>query len=64
MSTEIHWLVGPWPGKLALAARPARGRPADDGQVPPSDEKPGEVLDEVHRQLPSDGMFWRIADKE
>lgn len=25
MLTEIHWLEGPWPGKLALAARPRGG---------------------------------------
>ena len=25
MSTEIHWLEGPWPGKLALSARPRGG---------------------------------------
>ena len=25
MSTELHWLEGPWPGKLALAARPRGG---------------------------------------
>jgi protein-tyrosine phosphatase len=99
MSTEIHWLGGPWPGKLALAARPRGGEwleeevaswkqagvnavlslltseeeqdlelsdeagetseqglefssfPIPDRQVPPAEEKPGEVLDEVNRQL-------------
>jgi protein-tyrosine phosphatase len=25
MSTELHWVVGPWPGKLALASRPRGG---------------------------------------
>ena len=25
MSTEIHWLEGPWPGKLGLAAGPRGG---------------------------------------
>ncbi len=25
MATELHWVVGPWPGKLALAARPRGG---------------------------------------
>jgi protein-tyrosine phosphatase len=25
MSTELHWVDGPWPGKLALAARPRGG---------------------------------------
>jgi hypothetical protein len=23
--TELHWVEGPWPGKLALAARPRGG---------------------------------------
>lgn len=25
MSTQLHWLEGPWPGKLALSARPRGG---------------------------------------
>jgi len=25
MWTELHWVVGPWPGKLALASRPRGG---------------------------------------
>ena len=25
MSTKLHWVEGPWPGKLALAARPRGG---------------------------------------
>src|SRR5881409_3527498 len=25
MWTELHWVDGPWPGKLALAARPRGG---------------------------------------
>lgn len=25
MGTEFHWITGPWPGKLALAARPRGG---------------------------------------
>src|ERR1700690_2461109 len=25
MSTELHWVDGPWPGKLALASRPRGG---------------------------------------
>lgn len=25
MSTELHWVEGPWPGKLALASRPRGG---------------------------------------
>lgn len=25
MSTELHWISGPWPGKLAVAARPRGG---------------------------------------
>ena len=25
MSTELHWVEGPWPGKLALGARPRGG---------------------------------------
>src|ERR1700730_13557547 len=25
MFTELHWLDGPWPGKLALSARPRGG---------------------------------------
>jgi protein-tyrosine phosphatase len=25
MATELHWISGPWPGKLALAARPRGG---------------------------------------
>ena len=25
MWTELHWLNGPWPGKLALSARPMGG---------------------------------------
>ena len=25
MSTELHWVDGPWPGRLALAARPRGG---------------------------------------
>ena len=25
MATELHWITGPWPGKLALAARPRGG---------------------------------------
>ncbi len=25
MGTELHWVDGPWPGKLALAARPRGG---------------------------------------
>src|SRR5215475_5392945 len=25
MKAEIHWVAGPWPGKLALAARPRGG---------------------------------------
>src|SRR5215831_14148883 len=25
MKSEIHWVSGPWPGKLALAARPRGG---------------------------------------
>jgi hypothetical protein len=95
MLTEIHWLEGPWPGKLALAARPRGGDwlgdevaswkqagvnavfslltseeeqdlelsdeagetreqglefssfPIPDRQVPPFEEKLGEVLDKV-----------------
>jgi protein-tyrosine phosphatase len=30
MSMELHWLRGPWPGKLALAARPRGGDWLDD----------------------------------
>ena len=30
MSTELHWLRGPWLGKLALAARPRGGDWLDD----------------------------------
>ena len=25
MSTELHWIKGPWPGRLALSARPRGG---------------------------------------
>ncbi|HEY4901523.1 MAG TPA: protein-tyrosine phosphatase family protein [Terriglobales bacterium] len=25
MSTKLHWIAGPWPGKLAIAARPRGG---------------------------------------
>ena len=25
MGTELHWVPGPWPGRLALAARPRGG---------------------------------------
>jgi protein-tyrosine phosphatase len=25
VGTELHWIVGPWPGKLAMAARPRGG---------------------------------------
>jgi len=30
MSTQLHWIDGPWPGKLALAARPRGGEWLDD----------------------------------
>jgi len=30
MSTELHWLEGLWPGKLALAARPRGGEWLED----------------------------------
>src|ERR1700733_10734044 len=28
--TELHWVEGPWPGKLALAARPRGGEWLED----------------------------------
>ena len=30
MLTELHWVDGPWPGKLALAARPRGGEWLED----------------------------------
>jgi len=30
MATELHWVNGPWPGKLALASRPRGGDWIDD----------------------------------
>ena len=30
MATELHWVEGPWPGKLALASRPRGGDWIDD----------------------------------
>ncbi len=30
MSTKLHWIDGPWPGKLALAARPRGGEWLED----------------------------------
>lgn len=30
MRTNLHWVDGPWPGKLALAARPRGGEWLDD----------------------------------
>jgi protein-tyrosine phosphatase len=30
VSTKLHWVEGPWPGKLALAARPRGGDWLDD----------------------------------
>jgi len=30
MSTKLHWVDGPWPGKLALAARPRGGEWLED----------------------------------
>jgi hypothetical protein len=30
MATTLHWIEGPWPGRLALAARPRGGDWLDD----------------------------------
>src|SRR5215475_2527113 len=30
MKAEIHWVAGPWPGKLALSARPRGGEWLED----------------------------------
>ena len=31
MYTELHWMDGPWPGKLAISARPRGGDWLDEG---------------------------------
>lgn len=33
MGTELHWVEGPWPGKLALASRPRGGDWIEDEMV-------------------------------
>jgi protein-tyrosine phosphatase len=33
MSTELHWVEGPWPGKLAMASRPRGGDWLEDEMV-------------------------------
>jgi len=41
MLTELHWVDGPWPGRLAVAARPRGG----DWLAVPEKEEQGRWID-------------------
>jgi len=58
MLTKLYWVDGPWPGKLALAARPRTYRVG--GSLPPADKGtwPG-----IGRQTPL-CRPWRIHSRD